>query len=84
MNFNDEFGGGHLMTDNLWFNAVRETGDHGPFNSYNRLAQLTTAKDPDGVVASYAPAVTNFTRNFVISNYHSAWRKCCDSVLVLS
>ncbi len=56
----------------------------GPFNSYNRLAQLTTAKDPDGIVASYAPAVTNFTRNFVMSNYHSAWRKCRDYVLVLS
>jgi hypothetical protein len=29
INFNDEFGGGHLVTQNLLFNAVRETGDNG-------------------------------------------------------
>ena len=81
VNFNDEFGGGHLMTENLFFNAVRETADHGPFNSYNRLPQMTTTRDPQHKAASYFPAWTNLTRNFFIANYHSddamdhgAWR----------
>ena len=29
VNFNDGFGGNSLMTGNLVFNQVRETGDHG-------------------------------------------------------
>ena len=33
INFNDGFGGGHHVQGNLIFNMVRETGDHGPFNS---------------------------------------------------
>lgn len=28
--------GGHLFEDNLVFDTVRETGDHGPFNSWGR------------------------------------------------
>lgn len=51
----DEFGGGHLIEGNLFFNAVRETGDHGPFNSYSRLAQLTISRDTAGIIASYMP-----------------------------
>lgn len=32
INWNDGFGGSHYVARNLVFNAVRETGDHGPFN----------------------------------------------------
>jgi hypothetical protein len=35
VNFNDGFrGGAHL--DRLLFNSCRESGDHGPFNSWDR------------------------------------------------
>jgi hypothetical protein len=33
INWNDGFGGGNAIRGNLVFNQVRETGDHGPFNS---------------------------------------------------
>lgn len=33
INVNDGFGGGNLLKGNVLFNAVRETGDHGPYNS---------------------------------------------------
>jgi hypothetical protein len=32
--WNDGLGGGNTMTNNLLFNLVRETTDHGPFNRY--------------------------------------------------
>lgn len=34
--FNDCFGGGHVLEFNEIDNAVRETSDHGPFNSWGR------------------------------------------------
>ena len=34
VNVNDGFGGGHLFEHNVVFNSVRETGDHGPLNSW--------------------------------------------------
>ena len=104
INFNDEFGGGHLVTQNLLFNAVRETGDNGDtskslqlsasgcvmflcvflisdvcvsrlitgaFNSIPRMPQMTTNRDPEHKIASYYPAWSNLTRNFIIANYHS-------------
>jgi hypothetical protein len=33
ININDGFGGGNLIKGNVLFNQVRETGDHGPYNS---------------------------------------------------
>ncbi len=33
---NDGCWGGHLIADNDVFNTVRESGDHGPFNSWGR------------------------------------------------
>ena len=36
INFNDGFGGGSVITGNLLFNFVRETADHGQFNSWDR------------------------------------------------
>ena len=39
VNFNDGFGGGNEVTQNLIFSTCRESGDHGPFNSV-RIVQL--------------------------------------------
>jgi len=36
INFNDDMGGGSLITRNLLFNTCRESQDHGPFNSWGR------------------------------------------------
>ena len=36
ININDGFGGGNELVSNLLFNQVRETYDHGPFNSWDR------------------------------------------------
>ena len=71
INFNDGFGGGNLIENNLVFNMVRETGDHGPFNSWDRQPYLTRVKD--GKTPSLDPAINVITRNFLINNYHSTW-----------
>ena len=41
INFNDGFGGGNVIRNNLLFNFCRETSDHGPFNSWDRQPYLT-------------------------------------------
>ena len=71
INFNDGFGGGNLIKNNLLFNMVRETSDHGPFNSWDRQPYLSRVKD--GETPSLTPAVSVITRNFLINNYHSVW-----------
>ena len=71
INFNDGFGGGNRLENNLVFNMVRETNDHGPFNSWDRVPYLTRVKDSQ--TPSLDPAISNITRNFLINNYHSTW-----------
>ena len=71
INFNDGLGGGNRLENNLIFNMVRETNDHGPFNSWDRVPYLTRVKD--GQTPSLNPATSNITRNFLINNYHSTW-----------
>ena len=71
INFNDGFGGGNNITKNLLFNFVRETLDHGPFNSWDRQPYLTKVKD--GVTPSLIPKESYMTYNFIISNFHSWW-----------
>jgi len=41
INANDGFGGGDELTDNLIFSTCRESGDHGPFNSWDRQPYIT-------------------------------------------
>ena len=41
VNVNDGLGGGHNITANLVFNTCRQSGDHGPMNSWDRLPFLT-------------------------------------------
>ena len=69
VNFNDGFGGGNNMARNLLFNYVRETGDHGPFNSWDRQPFLTKVRD--GKTASLIPANNEISHNFIIANYYS-------------
>ena len=45
MNFNDGFGGGDLLERNLVFSTCRESGDHGPFNSWDRQPFVTDVRD---------------------------------------
>ena len=65
----DGFGGNSTVESNLLFNAVRETGDHGPINSYDRQPFFTLAHN--GATPSYAVRESTITSNFIISNYLS-------------
>ena len=68
VNFNDGFGGGDLMARNLLLNCVRESGDHGPFNSWDRVPYITTFRTGQ---PSIVPLYREITRNFIISTYSS-------------
>jgi len=41
INFNYGFGGDSYVDENLLFNTCRESGDHGPFNSWDRQVYYT-------------------------------------------
>ena len=69
VNFNDGFRGGAHLDRNLLFNGCRESGEHGPFNSWDRdpymfddvmTKQLTTTKANDTI-----------SRNFILANGNS-------------
>ena len=69
ININDGYAGGHVIDQNLCFNAVRETSDHGCLNSWDRQPYQFDPARPDDLY----PAPTTISRNFFISNYHSTW-----------
>ena len=54
----------------LIFNTCRESGDHGPINSWDRQAFLTTLKD--GETPSFDPLPRIIRGNFIIANYNAA------------
>lgn len=66
INANDGFGGGDEIAYNLVFSTCRESGDHGPFNSWDRQPFLT-------LVAHGKPSMDMAWReihhNFFIDNY---------------
>lgn len=66
INFNDGMGGGNLLDGNLVFNMVRETQDHGTFNSWDRQPFLVQR---DGK-QTYIPLSNEITRNFMINDYN--------------
>ena len=41
LNLNDAMGGGDVISNNYFGNCVRESGDHGPINTWNRLPFIT-------------------------------------------
>lgn len=63
INFNDNLGGGNLVESNLIFSTCRESGDHGPINSWDRQPFLTNFS------GGFAPLPTVIRKNFVIANY---------------
>ena len=69
INFNDGFGGGSNLTENILFNTCRESGDHGPFNSWDRQVYVT--KLIDGKTPSPVKLYDYISRNFMIANYNS-------------
>ena len=46
ININDGYYGNHTLSWNVIFNTVRETGDHGPINSWDRQPFLSDAVQP--------------------------------------
>lgn len=62
INFNDAFGDGSTVTRNVLFNMNRETADHGPFNSWDRLpfSPSRNAQHRDLIEL-----------NFILSNFNS-------------
>jgi len=69
--FNDGFAGGHFVHANTIFNTVRETGDHGPFNSWDRMPYITNMFD--GVNPSLMPAMNKIYLNLLFNSYSSIW-----------
>lgn len=67
INFNDMVGGGDIVEGNLIFNTCRESGDHGPINSWDRQAFLTTLRD--GTTKSFDPIPRQIKHNFIFANY---------------
>lgn len=68
INFNDGFGGGSNVTENLLFNTCRESGDHGPFNSWDRQVYVTKVKTGSPSVEKEWDYIF---QNFMIANYDS-------------
>ena len=66
INFNDGFGGGDVISNNLVFSACRESGDHGPFNSWDRQPFLTTVRTGK---PSMIMKFREIHHNFFIDNY---------------
>eukprot|EP01060_Flectonema_neradi_P016246 TRINITY_DN2283_c0_g1_i15.p1 TRINITY_DN2283_c0_g1~~TRINITY_DN2283_c0_g1_i15.p1 ORF type:complete len:827 (+),score=196.14 TRINITY_DN2283_c0_g1_i15:61-2541(+) len=81
-NYNDGFGGAYQMSQNLLFNHVRETADHGAFNSWDRQPYLTRSGVDDGFPdsvklglkgSSIVKAQSHITQNFIINGYSGVW-----------
>lgn len=66
VNANDGFGGGDIISHNLIFSSCRESGDHGPFNSWDRQPFLTTVKNGN---PSMIMKWREIHHNFMIDNY---------------
>ena len=68
INFNDNTGGGDNVTGNAIFNTCRESGDHGPMNSWNRMPFATRLASGGGA-ASYRGLHSETAHNFIRANY---------------
>ena len=68
INFNDGFGGGSNVTENILFNTCRESGDHGPFNSWDRQVFVTKVRDGTPQADKDWDYISS---NFMIANYNS-------------
>jgi hypothetical protein len=68
INYNDAFGGGNNVSMASIFNTCRQSGDHGPINSWDRMPFLTAIKS-GGNEASYSAALSETSHSMVIANY---------------
>merc|ERR1712190_517932 len=66
INKNDGFGGESVIEHNLVFSTCRESGDHGPFNSWDRQPYLTSVRTGE---PSMIMAWREIHHNFFIDNY---------------
>lgn len=66
INLNDNMGGGNSIRENLIWNTCRESGDHGPINSWDRMPFLTKLKYGR---PSFEPLVNDVSQNFIFANY---------------
>jgi hypothetical protein len=71
ININDGFYGNHTLSYNVIFNTIRETGDHGPINSWDRQPYLTDALQPGLPSIWQHESYTH--HNTLVNNYHSVW-----------
>ena len=69
INFNDGFGGGTTVSNNVIWNTCRESGDHGPINSWDRLPFLTTLKWGPDHPPSFEALQNQIYGNFVSADY---------------
>ena len=69
-NFNDGFGGGDDISGNLLLNTCRESSDHGPWNSWDRVPYITELRHGAGH-PSVIPADRHIHHNFIVGNYNS-------------
>jgi hypothetical protein len=80
INFNDGFAGGEVMEGNLLFNYVKESNDHGPFNSWDRQPYVTRKNESDlsdGAELQISPDVTNIRANMIFNyNFHPHGSSC--------
>eukprot|EP01084_Bolivina_argentea_P064491 117612_1 len=70
ININDGFGGRTLMKKNIIFNVNRETGGHGPINSWDRQPYNTKVRYLNGT-ATMEKGYDNVTQNILLANYQS-------------
>lgn len=69
INFNDAMAGaGHNVTLQSIWNTCRQSGDHGPMNSWDRLPGLNMLAS-NGVTPSYNASLTETTHSMIIANY---------------
>ena len=71
LNFNDGAFGGDVVARNLFANTCRESSDHGPWNSWDRVPYITTNRNGPGGQASIVPRTRQVHHNFWIGNYNS-------------
>ena len=61
------------VSNNLIFNQCRESGDHGPMNSWDRNAFLSDVYNEDaGGAPSYTAKMNHVRNNMIIANYGSS------------
>lgn len=68
VNVNDGHAGGDDVSGNLFVNSCRESGDHGPYNSWDRQPYIHGFR---GLAGSVIPLTRHIHHNFFIGNYNA-------------